>query len=476
MKYRVRGPYATALARIVLESGHELVDVSRQLSERFGIPQKTEIAPQATIKPSDEDPNTIIIVGYKDAVEEMLYELLSRIPFTYHEYRELGPYTTVIARVKGYEENECIVEIPGGEAILQSYKGCNAGETIIAHIVKPASGLNTKAVLLPGAAILKDTLVLLDDGLGKVYFSEHIKDFNRRASLQTIANQATRYGYSVRWRSSARSVPLEKALQDVEEAINSIEKIKKTKYREPMLLVHGESIAFIRLTRLSKEYLDDMRRKILPTTPYHHMLKTCNVDEDVVDLLDRMTKYIDRESLERAIKYYVIERLIGRTITIEHVKPDGKKIKIGPLDVINAIETELGEFLVCRRIIQSNGVYDGINVEKKSGDIAITLIPLNNWFIIHRYLDRSGREKGIYININTPPEICYNIYTIRYLDLLADVAIVGNNMRIVDLNELEKASSQGIIDQDLVYMAHETIKSIAMSIEAIRNALERAPP
>jgi predicted aspartyl protease len=48
--YRVRGPYATALAKIILDAGFELVDVSKKIAERLGIERKSMQYPMQLLR------------------------------------------------------------------------------------------------------------------------------------------------------------------------------------------------------------------------------------------------------------------------------------------------------------------------------------------------------------------------------------------------------------------------------------------
>ncbi|MEM1652649.1 MAG: DUF402 domain-containing protein [Ignisphaera sp.] len=476
-RYRVRGPYATALAKIIIDAGFELVDLSKSLSSRLGMDEKSNVAPHATLKESDEDPNTLIIVGYPDAVETLLYEMIARIPFATYVYEELGPYTTISVKIKGIDRmGRCIGEtVNGKEVVLQNIKECVEGAITVAHIVKPSQNPKIgRAVALPGVAILKDTLVLLDDRGGRVYFSEHIRDFDRRATLNSLAMQITRQGFSIRWRSSAKNASLEAIGKDLESAVNEAIKLRNISLKDvPAILYQGETIAFIKLNRASKEFLDIVRRTVAPTTPNHHMLRTCRKPIDVcVDMLDYVANNVGEKVLDGAIKEFLLSRSIGREVTIIHEKPGNGHIEIGPIKIMNVINTDIGLAMVGIRIIQKSGTYDGIGVERKAGDIALTLIPFDEWFVVHKYMDQYGNEKGIYININTPPEYCPLDNVVKYLDLIIDIGIVKNNLRVIDVEELENAEKSGLLSEDLVYMANETVKKVIGLIEAIQKALE----
>jgi protein associated with RNAse G/E len=476
--YRVRGPYATALAKIILDAGFDLVDVSRSIAERLRIEEKAIAIPHATIKESDEDPSTLIVIGHSDAVKALLDEITSRIPFIVTVYEELGPYTTIAVRVMGYDRlGRCIGKIgEDREVVIQDIKECIEGAIVITHIVKPSQRLgNGKAITLPGIAVLKDTLVLLDDKEGKVFFSEHIRDYERKSLLSSLASQAVRQGFSIRWRSSAKSAPLEVIAKDLETAMEELRKLRSMSVIEPRIISFGETIAFITLSRASKEYLDIVRNTVVPTSPYHHVFRTCRKHLDVcVELLDHIASKTSRDLLEKEIKEFVVRSIVGKEVILRHEIPGRGYSEIGPLTILKVLETKFGLALVGKRIIQRDGIYNGLGVEKKAGDIALTLIPIDEWFIVHAYFDRNGSEKGMYININTPPEICPASTFIKYLDLFVDVAIVKNNVRIVDLEQLEEARRKGLIGEDLVYIAEETIRKVLTIIEVIQKILKES--
>uniref|UniRef100_A0A7J3Z871 DUF402 domain-containing protein n=1 Tax=Ignisphaera aggregans TaxID=334771 RepID=A0A7J3Z871_9CREN len=474
--YRVRGPYATALAKIILDAGFELVDVSKKIAERLGIEEKVNAIPHATVKESDEDPNTLIVIGYREAVDALLSELNSRIPFTVTIYEELGPYTTVAVKVVGYDRlGRCVGKVSEDrEVVIQNIRECVEGAVVVVHIVKPSQRFgNGRAITLPGIAVLKDTLVLLDDREGKVFFSEHIRDYERKSLLNSLASQVVRQGLSIRWRSTAKSAPLEIIAKDLEAAVEDVKKLRDISVTEPGVVLSGEAIAFLTLTRASKEYLDVVRDAVVPTTPHHHVFRTCRKHFDVcIDLLDYLASKIPRDLLGKEIKEFIVQSIVSKEVVLRHENPGRGFSEIGPMKILKALDTELGLALVGRRIIQRNGTYDGLGVEKKVGDIALSLIPVDDWFIAHLYFDQSGLEKGMYININTPPEICPASNTIRYLDLLVDIAIVKNNVRIVDLEQLEEARRKGLLEEDLVYIASETIKKVLAFVEVIQRALK----
>ncbi len=469
-KLRVRGPYATAIAKILLDAGAELVDLSRQLAERFSLPQRSDEPPHATVKTSKEDPSVLLVIGYREAVDFVLSELLSRIPFSLCRYSELGPYTTVVGHIIGEEAGRCIVEVPSGRALLMDVQ-CDPGSRVVAHVIRAALQPNELPILRSGIAVLSDTLALIDDGRSGVSFSEHIRSAERRAELMILAQNVTREGISVRWRSAARSASLDTLSKDLESCKRKLEELRKKVQEviEPSVVSYGEAIALIKLTRPSKEYLDDVRAQVLGTVPYHHTLKTCQYPQEAVDVLDFISNYVSKHEMRKAIEKYMQNEVAKlSSLRLRHAKPDGEEITIGPVHIEKVEEVSLlGTVIVGKRIARSSGIYDGLEVAKEPGDIITTIIPTDKWFLIHVYADSSGREKGMYININTPPELCAPLSEVRYVDLYIDIAVVGDDVRVIDEDQLRDAVKRGIVDGDLEYMAIESVRWVLMNLKEI---------
>ncbi|MEM1644506.1 MAG: DUF402 domain-containing protein [Ignisphaera sp.] len=464
--YRVRGPYATALAKIIIDSGYSLSDLSDKLAQRFSLHPRKEEPPHATIKVSDEDPNILVIVGMREAVINLLNTLVSKVPFVGFEYNKYGPYTSIVVEIKGVKSGYCIAEFNDYTVIIHGYPRCVEGSKVVVHIVKPAMQYNRTAVAYPGIAVIKDTVVLLDDGMGKVIFSEHIRDLERKSMLRTLSANITRQGYSIRWRSSARAATLEKIAKDLEEALNDVEKFKLSSYNAGDVVVEGESIAFVTLTRGSKEYLDEVRNSVTPTMPGHHFMRTCGKLTELADLADRMSRYIDRNQFYKALRYALADSMLGKHITIIHRKATNEKIDLGPMEVVDVVDDmHLGKVIIGKRVIKGEGVYDGLGTPKERGDIAFTLIPIDAWFIIHRYVRASGEEKGIYVNINTPPEICLENRVISYLDLYVDLVYVDNKIEVIDRDELNKAIECNILSRDFIDVTEKTINYVKENIK-----------
>ncbi len=475
-RYRVRGMYATALARLLLDAGAELVDLSKQLAERFGMDQRQDVPPHATVKVSDEDSDVLVVVGKPEAVEFAVYEAFLPIPFATRRHEVYGPYTTMKVKVIGKEGNVCICEAPCGRVEVVEFESCDPGTEMLVHVIKAPSKDGETYVARQGAAVVMDTVAVVESTKPRVVFSEFVKDMERRAELLMVSQNANRRGLTVKWRSAARSAPLDLLAKELEEAMARIDEVKSRALSGEIVV--GESIAFIRLSRESKRFLDDVRRRVLATTPRHHEMKSCGWDQNMVEALDYLSSRLPLKDLCIALEELELDRFKDlNSVMIRHTKPDGDVVSIGPAYIDRLINDPiLGRAIVLKRTVRSEGVYDGLGVAKEPGDIITTIIPLDSWFLIHVYASQSGSYKGMYININTPPEVCYAQRLVKYIDLYIDVVKKPDEeAKIIDEELLRQAVEKGYVDEDMASIAIEVARDlVARSIDIERKALEIA--
>ena len=99
-KVAVRGIYATAVTKLLLEAGFRIVKPSKPICERLGIEPSDE--PEDAAVSSKPDGHRLVVFGLRDAVEEVVSTLTKAIPDTLPRVRgprgcaDVGadPYTT----------------------------------------------------------------------------------------------------------------------------------------------------------------------------------------------------------------------------------------------------------------------------------------------------------------------------------------------------------------------------------------------
>ena len=211
----------------------------------------------------------------------------------------------------------------------------------------------------------------------------------------------------------------------------------------------------------AKLKLDELRSEVAYTVPYHHYCRAggeglssmVSIAEDLVE-----SGVVPAEEMSRKFEEQV-SRLAPRlrsTIKIIHVKPDGRRIVLGPGRVVWRGE---GRARIMRRIT-GFGVYDGLGVEKSPGDYAITEVSRFQPWMKTSYYSVSGELKGRYYNVSTPISL-YSDH-VHYFDLEVDVVVKPNSEpEIIDAEPLEKAIRENRISEELREKALRIAEEIA---------------
>jgi hypothetical protein len=212
----------------------------------------------------------------------------------------------------------------------------------------------------------------------------------------------------------------------------------------------------------SKMKLDELRRTISPTVQRHHYYKACG--GEISTAVDMAEKLLFRGSpqdevelrLRKAVEPYL--PCEGSEVAVEHAKLDGQIISLGNAVIEEYDETSRIKYV---REMRSNGVYDGLGVEKEAGDKAVTEAKLGEYYMETRYYSQGGRFKGAYINFNTPMEPYPS--KIRYIDLEVDVCVLpGGEFEVLDMAFLERAAREFFITGNLL----ETVKAKVSGLQA----------
>lgn len=155
----------------------------------------------------------------------------------------------------------------------------------------------------------------------------------------------------------------------------------------------------------SKRKLDEYRRSVVPTVQKHHYYKACGGHvSSAVDMAEKLLlQGCAPEEVEGLFKQTIEPYLPyeGSEIDVEHVKLSGQALSLGK-GVIESYDEESRIKYV--REMRSDGVYDGLEVEKEAGDRAVTETTLgardrSNGFYLEQAIMRSdqvlGGERGV---------------------------------------------------------------------------------
>jgi protein associated with RNAse G/E len=252
------------------------------------------------------------------------------------------------------------------------------------------------------------------------------------------------------------------------EGVDEVTKLLRDRFFDTICRNKTTGSAELEFPFAAKTALDELRNRVLPTVPRHHHLRIIASDE--VSLLEEKTLTghpEKREALGRNMeKSLVWERFQkDKEIQIQHVKLDGRIIFLSEGEIV---EEDFGQKkLVLRRSrFKGRTKYDGLGIDKREGDYAISEIQEGLWHYKHTYFRKNGTLIGRYLNINTPVEFYPD--RIRYVDLEIDVVQMPDGQVIVaDEEDLEKQFEAGHLGKELKERAK---KEAGQRVERLREA------
>lgn len=453
---RVRGIYATALTRLLVEKGYAIVQPSEKIAVRFGLTVNNSPS-DVTIKDSD-DGDGVILIGSPAETREVFEQLTSTIPFTFKTLSKAELYSVYLVRIEKAENGVCTADAGEFKVEVSPCKETPGDKAVV--------GVR-KAPLYPGERVIASKgfrllgkLVALLHGEPRVTFSEHIRDPELKARLTTLAaSRLMGTGLGIHFRSSARFAGSGELLNEIDMLLGEYRRLMaRVKEAEPPVkLYSGELLGFIRFTSLSKAFLDYVRDAVTPTISGHHSLRSMGLG-DLVEALEFSVMHgCGRDAASKGVHEFLLAKISEeRSIRIKHVKPTGEVLELVPGRVEKVLRGPDSTRIIIKRLITGSGIYDGLNVERKPGDVDYMVIMLGRPYIVHNYY-RGNTWLGSYINVNTPPEVSAD--TVKYHDLLVDVSVTPDGrINVLDREELDKAFQQGLIDSRLYQYALKAVE------------------
>jgi Ribonuclease G/E len=458
VRVRIRGIYATALSKLLLDHGFKIVEASEKIQERLSIELEKEPA-DVTVKTTDIEDEILVIGTPREAVEvyNTIVENLKYV-FTWRSKLELyAVYKGVVTEKIG---DHCTVDLGGIKGYLLPCTE-NQGSSVVVG-VKKAPLKPGERTLLSKSFMIRGKVLALIHSEPRISFSEHIRDSKTRARLSSLAlSKLMGTGLGVHFRSSSKYASDEIILEEISRLIleyrDLVERAKSLS--APVKLRDGEFIGIIGLTSLAKSTLDEIRSTVTRTISLHHSLKSSGLS-DYVDLLEGVAAS-DTCSREVSLRilHFISEKLRERRVVeFIHIKPTGEKITLGEGEVLDvSVDSNLIK-LVVKRTIKSPGVYDGLGVEKEPGDVDYVVVRSDQPILSHNYY-RGEKWLGSYININTPPEVAPGL--VKYNDLLVDVIVMpSGDVKVVDEKELDKAREAELVTEHLYSYAKSALKHV----------------
>ncbi|MDI6690928.1 MAG: DUF402 domain-containing protein [Candidatus Bathyarchaeota archaeon] len=455
MRANVRGIYTTALTKLLLENGFEIVNPSLAIKRRFGL-HDNFAPPDLKIK-DRYDLQGVRVLGTLKAVNNLYFILQSCLDDVITRrwlvsvdgvYRgnvvdsdEYGVYVDV--------GNGFIGRVPRSEITYANEK------QLTVQVERKRIGAK-QPILTTNLKIVGNYAILAQNS--KVGVSLKIRDLHKRAELYALGKSLAPDGWGIIWRETSADQPKEILENEIKMLANKVSTLKEKMVSEgaPALLIEGLYFMDVEFPYFSKKCMDKLRTSAAPTLDGHHFYKSCGGKvSSALEMAERLLEEGEaKENVEKSLREQILYEFPEEdsVVDIEHVKLSGTVFHLGQA----TIEALNDKELKFKRIIRSDGFYDGIGVEKEAGDTALSETKLGEWHITTKYFSSDGELKGTYINLNTPVEVYP--HAIRYVDLEVDVCIKPNgSVQVLDVEKLEKALENGFISKRLF----ETVKEKA---------------
>ncbi len=472
LKVRMRGIYSTALTKLLIDEGFEIVQPSTVIGERFNLDGSSALKPFDIDIFDRSDRQGIYALCSNGSANLLIDSLLKRLPDVIVrkcKYQIGGIYKGL---VKHFDLSGKLLLVQIDDSLV----GILSSSRPIGRNVKEMLVQIEKDTLHAGKIILTDNIKIIGEYAilireDAVKISRRIKDSEIRAFLKSFGLEVKPKGWGIVWRSAAATASKDELKREISLLLEKWRRLVEmaSRAKAPTLLLKGKTLLNIEFPYGSKMVLDDIRGKITPTIPGHHYYKAFSRElSSSVDMAENLLgKGYRKEEVLKSFKQIVQAYLPskGQMLRILHVKLDGRCLNLGRAE-LTFFNSFTGAFKL-KRIIRSQGVYDGLEVERSCGDVAITNGRVGECFLETLYFSSRGEFKGAYININTPIEIYPK--QVRYVDLEVDVCVLNNgNIRVLDEEKLVEALEKGIISNILFrkvkFKVEQVLKNIVPKI------------
>ncbi|WP_297437672.1 ribonuclease E/G [Thermococcus sp.] len=450
LSVRVRGIYSTALTRMFLERGFSISQPSQKIVERLNL-EKTYDEFDVDVY-DKKDRHGVVLVGTGvEAVRDVLEEELIDVFFRKLPYQLYGIYKGIVVK---RDERHVYVDIGSaiGTLFVEELPHAIEGDEVLVQVKKHNLLPHLSVTLtIPG-----DYAVLIPKPVGAqrhVKISRKIRDPKERERLRILGLSVDLGDWGILWRTAAAYKEWDVLRGEIEELSKFADRLQKADlYSAPEKVIEGRNIYEVEFGGGAKRKLDEIRNGVVPTVDGHHQLKAYDVEFSfAVDIAEGILSRVpgQRVKVDQGFWETLIDKKgprRGWLFTLDHCKPDGQRIRIGPGEIMEMSTNPLR--IVMRRRLKPGKFYDGLDIPIETGDYVITEIEAGKWWFVHRYYDRDGNLKGEYYNINTPVEIYPD--RARYVDMEIDVVKWPDGKKeIIDQEKLREHYDEGIISDKL---------------------------
>ncbi len=464
VRARVRGIYATAATRLLREAGHEVVDPSEPIRERFadleagGSPASVDVA-------TTDDRLGVVATGNADAVATAV-ETLSVARDAFATPATLPTGAVYDGRVTDTLGSGAVVDCGPGEGFLP-YDAADdyleTGDAVRVQVRESAAPWDDDRALLGTDRRVERPLVTLDRGRSGVTAAADGDRATELVRTTELLSAAAPDGWGVRWGYAALSAEIEAmdaALSAAAETAATLADLPDDR-DPPRSLAAPRATTWLRFGRESRFELDAVRRAVVPTMAGHHRIKAgARAASAAVDFVEAVCDPDGDDAFPFAAVARQFGPAEGDLIAIEHGKPNGDAYDLGPAEVT---DWDPDGTVTVRREMRSSGVYDGLGTERERGDVARTKLREGRPWYPTTYRGADGESKGTYVNVCTPVELFPDAAS--YVDLHVDVVKRPDGaVERVDDDELDAAVERGHVSEALADRARTVAASVQRAL------------
>ena len=462
---RIRGIYSTALTKLLLEQDFEIAQPSMALRERFRLKANAE-SPDIDIydRYSRQGVRALGKAEATKAFKAILQAHFDDVIIREWKVTADGIYRGLKQR-SDPDTQSVLVDIGPATGWINEEEARGLAEHVIVQVERRRIGAR-EPVLTTEIKIPGKYAILMPGNQVKV--SRKILDWQKRSRLIQLGKEMGLRGWGIIWRTSAADQSSEVLKNEIANLLKEGESIsKKAEQAEaPALLWEGSHSMETEFPALSKRKFDEIRGLVTPTLDGHHFYKTCG--KEISSAVDMAEKLLEEGKSGKEVEDLFQKTIqkeypeVGSTISIEHVKLDGRVLHLGEA-LIESFSND-SSVIEFSRVFSREGVYDGLKTPKEPGDIAVTEAKVGEWYFKTRYFSKDGKLKGTYVNLNTPVELYPR--SVRYVDLEIDVCVwPDGKIEILDEEKFENTVKEGLVTQKLVEIVkdklHEIMKNLS---------------
>ncbi|MFD1597951.1 DUF402 domain-containing protein [Halobellus rarus] len=488
-RVRVRGIYTTAVTRLLLDAGVEVVQASEPIRERFDA-EFGDGTHDATVA-TTSDRQGVGVDGDPETVSAIADELrgVGRDTFAWGDPTPPGAvFEATVSETLG---SGAVCDLGESEGFLpysDAEEHLETGDDVRVQVGESAPPWADRRARL-GTEIRADAgLATLVRGREGVTVDTRDDAAGRElAGMTDLLSVDVPDGWGVEWshaatnaEMSALEAALERAVERAEDLAaaldgEALDGEAESVSERPTALATPAAGRWLWFGRESRFALDDARREVTATMPGHHRTKTASESASAgVDLAEALCgaggfagaggergETVDRGGDAPAFPFDVVTRQFGPvegdTVEIKHGKPDGRAFSLGSGEVTN---WDVDGSLDVTRTLSGSGTYDGLGTRREAGDTALTKFREGRWWYPTVYRSAEGDHRGTYVNVCTPVE-CFPD-EVRYVDLHVDVVKrPDGTVERVDDDELDAAVEAGNVSES----AAEKARAVATSLE-----------